>query len=53
MTVLLGLPYLRVSPVHGTAFDLAGTGKASPANLIQAILKAAEWARAPLSGGRS
>jgi 4-hydroxythreonine-4-phosphate dehydrogenase len=45
VTAILGLPYLRVSPVHGTAFDLAGKGSASPANLIAAIRQAAEWAR--------
>lgn len=45
LTVLAGLPYLRVSPAHGTAFDLVGTGRASPENLIQAVLQAAQWAR--------
>ncbi len=45
LTVLAGLPYLRVSPAHGTAFDLVGTGRASPENLIQALLQAAAWAR--------
>ena len=44
LTVLLGLPYLRVSPAHGTAFDIAGTGRASPENLIAALLQAGEWA---------
>jgi len=43
ITVILGLPYLRISPVHGTAFDLAGTGRASPANLIAALRQAATW----------
>jgi len=33
----LGLPFVRTSPDHGTAFDLAGTGRASPASLIAAI----------------
>jgi 4-hydroxythreonine-4-phosphate dehydrogenase len=42
--VILGLPYLRVSPVHGTAFELAGKGSASPANLIAALRQAADWA---------
>src|SRR5258705_993448 len=41
LTVIAGLPYLRVSPVHGTAFDIAGKGLASPANLIAALLWAA------------
>ena len=44
-TVLAGLPYLRLSPTHGTAFDIAGRGVASPASLIAALLQAAEWAR--------
>lgn len=39
----LGLPFVRTSPDHGTAFDLAGTGKASPASLLAAI-EAAEIA---------
>lgn len=33
----LGLPFVRTSPDHGTAFDLAGTGLASPASLLAAI----------------
>ncbi len=45
VTVIAGLPYLRVSPVHGTAFDIAGKGRASPANLIGALHRAADWAR--------
>lgn len=46
VTVIAGLPYLRVSPVHGTAFDIVGQGKANPSNLIGALFRAAEWARA-------
>jgi len=45
LTVLVGLPYLRVSPAHGTAFDIAGTGAASAENLVAALLQAAEWSR--------
>lgn len=33
----LGLPFVRTSPDHGTAFDLAGTGKASPASMLAAL----------------
>lgn len=44
VTALAGLPYLRLSPVHGTAFDIAGQGRARPENLIQALLQAAAWA---------
>jgi 4-hydroxythreonine-4-phosphate dehydrogenase len=44
LTVLLGLPYLRVSPAHGTAFDVAGTGRADPRNLLVALEAAARFA---------
>lgn len=44
LTVLLRLPYLRVSPAHGTAFDIVGTGKADPGNLLLALREAARWA---------
>ncbi|MDR2851717.1 MAG: 4-hydroxythreonine-4-phosphate dehydrogenase PdxA [Burkholderiaceae bacterium] len=37
VNVTLGLPLLRTSPDHGTAFDLAGTGRASPASLLAAL----------------
>ncbi|QJC57565.1 D-threonate 4-phosphate dehydrogenase [Polaromonas vacuolata] len=37
VNVTLGLPLVRTSPDHGTAFDIAGTGKADPASLIAAI----------------
>lgn len=43
-TVVAGLPYLRLSPVHGTAFDIAGTGRASPENLFAVLRQAALWA---------
>ncbi len=33
----LGLPFVRTSPDHGTAFDIAGTGRASPSSLLAAI----------------
>lgn len=36
----LGLPFIRTSPDHGTAFDLAGSGKASPASLLAALCAA-------------
>jgi 4-hydroxythreonine-4-phosphate dehydrogenase len=41
VNVTLGLPFVRTSPDHGTAFDIAGTGKASPASLIAALRLAA------------
>ena len=37
VNVTLGLPFVRTSPDHGTAFDLAGTGKANPRSLIEAL----------------
>jgi 4-hydroxythreonine-4-phosphate dehydrogenase len=37
VNVTLGLPFLRTSPDHGTAWDLAGTGKASPASMAAAL----------------
>ncbi|MGH6769434.1 MAG: 4-hydroxythreonine-4-phosphate dehydrogenase PdxA [Xanthobacteraceae bacterium] len=41
VNVTLGLPFVRTSPDHGTAFDIAGTGRANPASLIAAIKLAA------------
>lgn len=41
VNVTLGLPLVRTSPDHGTAFDLAGTGRADPASLLAAI----RWAQ--------
>jgi 4-hydroxythreonine-4-phosphate dehydrogenase len=32
-----GLPFVRTSPVHGTAFDIAGKNKADPSSMIAAI----------------
>jgi 4-hydroxythreonine-4-phosphate dehydrogenase len=46
VNVTLGLPIIRTSPDHGTAFDLAWQGKASPASLFSAIALAAGMARA-------
>lgn len=37
VNVTLGLPLVRTSPDHGTAFDIAGTGRADSASLVQAI----------------
>jgi len=44
VNVTLGLPIVRTSPDHGTAFDLAGQGRASPAPMIAAIRMAGEAA---------
>ena len=44
VNVTLGLPFIRTSPDHGTAFDIAGTGKARPDSLIAALHLAAAMA---------
>jgi 4-hydroxythreonine-4-phosphate dehydrogenase len=44
VNVTLGLPFVRTSPDHGTAFDIAGTGRADPQSLIAAIRLAARLA---------
>ena len=44
VNVTLGLPIIRTSVDHGTAYDVAGTGKASPASMKAAIRMAAEMA---------
>src|SRR5690606_28223779 len=37
VNVTLGLPFIRTSPDHGTAFDIAGTGGGDPRSLIEAL----------------
>ncbi|HYN39778.1 MAG TPA: 4-hydroxythreonine-4-phosphate dehydrogenase PdxA, partial [Rhodospirillales bacterium] len=44
VNVTLGLPFVRTSPDHGTAFDIAGSGRARPASLIAALRLAGELA---------
>jgi 4-hydroxythreonine-4-phosphate dehydrogenase len=44
VNVTLGLPFIRTSPDHGTAFDIAGTGRADPSSLIAALKLAARMA---------
>jgi 4-hydroxythreonine-4-phosphate dehydrogenase len=46
VNVTLGLPFIRTSPDHGTAFDIAGTGTANPSSLIAALRLAARMATA-------
>ena len=41
VNLTLGLPFIRTSVDHGTAYDIAGKGLADPANLVKAILSAA------------
>jgi 4-hydroxythreonine-4-phosphate dehydrogenase len=45
VNVTLGLPYVRTSPDHGTALDIAGTGRADPTSLIAALAMADDMAR--------
>jgi 4-hydroxythreonine-4-phosphate dehydrogenase len=45
VNVTLGLPFVRTSPDHGTAFDIAGTGRADPSSLIAAIRLAVRLAQ--------
>jgi 4-hydroxythreonine-4-phosphate dehydrogenase len=45
VNVTLGLPFVRTSVDHGTALDIAGTGKADPGSLIEAVKLAIELAR--------
>lgn len=44
VNVTLGLPWPRTSPDHGTAIDIAGTGRADPSSMIHAILECARIA---------
>lgn len=44
IAITLGLPFLRTSVDHGTAFDIAGTGKASAVSMEEAIRLAAHYA---------
>jgi 4-hydroxythreonine-4-phosphate dehydrogenase len=46
VNVTLGLPFVRTSPDHGTAFDIAGKGVADPTSLIAALRLAARLAAA-------
>jgi 4-hydroxythreonine-4-phosphate dehydrogenase len=45
VNVTLGLPIVRTSPDHGTAFDIAGKNLANPASLIAALRMAADIVR--------
>ena len=45
VNVTLGLPFVRTSPDHGTAFDIAGTGRADPSSLLEAVRMARVLAR--------
>ncbi|MDP9254724.1 MAG: 4-hydroxythreonine-4-phosphate dehydrogenase PdxA, partial [Verrucomicrobiota bacterium] len=47
VNVTLGLPFPRTSPDHGTAFEIAGKGIASPDSMIAAINLAVDLAKDP------
>ena len=49
VNVTLGLPIVRTSVDHGTAFDIAGKGLADPSSMVHATLLAASLAAARLS----
>jgi 4-hydroxythreonine-4-phosphate dehydrogenase len=49
VNVTLGLPFVRTSPDHGTAFDIAGSGTANPSSLIAALRLATRLAAAPVA----
>ncbi|MEM7642232.1 MAG: 4-hydroxythreonine-4-phosphate dehydrogenase PdxA [Pseudomonadota bacterium] len=44
VNVTLGLPFIRTSPDHGTAFDIAGTGRADPTSMVAALRLAQQMA---------
>ena len=45
VNVTIGLPFVRTSPDHGTALDIAGSGRADPTSLLAAIAMADDMAR--------
>ena len=49
VNVTLGLPLVRTSPDHGTAFDIAGTGRADASSLLEALRMARQLAGGPTS----
>jgi 4-hydroxythreonine-4-phosphate dehydrogenase len=51
VNITIGLPVIRTSVDHGTAFDIAGTGKADHASMLEALRQAVELAPEPEEGG--
>ena len=51
ISITLGLPFLRTSVDHGTAFDIAGSGVASETSMVEAVLSAARYAPRYGKGG--
>ncbi len=45
VNLTLGLPFVRTSPDHGTAFDIAGQGQADASSLLAAVRMARQWER--------
>jgi 4-hydroxythreonine-4-phosphate dehydrogenase len=52
VNITMGLPFIRTSVDHGTAYDIAGQGSAKPDSLIAAILMAASFAEKTSAGSR-
>jgi len=52
VNVTLGLPFMRTSPGHGTAYDIAGKSRADARPMIEAILLAAKYSQATRDQGR-
>jgi len=50
VNVTLGLPFIRTSPDHGTAFGIAGQGVANPTSTIEALRMAWRMAGGELEG---
>jgi 4-hydroxythreonine-4-phosphate dehydrogenase len=53
ISITLGLPFLRTSVDHGTAFDIAGTGAANETGMTEAVLSAARYARSYSESART
>jgi 4-hydroxythreonine-4-phosphate dehydrogenase len=53
VNVTLGLPFVRTSPDHGTAFDIAGRGVADAASLVAAIRSARQMVVAATAAQRT
>jgi 4-hydroxythreonine-4-phosphate dehydrogenase len=53
VNVTLGLPFVRTSPDHGTAFDIAGSGRADPSSFIAALQLAAHLSSSPVHAAQA
>lgn len=51
VNITLGLPFIRTSPDHGTAFDIAGQDRANPGSLVEALKAARTMARRSAAAG--